>query len=201
MSLGSDFQEHLLLGFLTGGFMLWIPVIAAVVSSHLDEPELKTTKPMHLQDPHCSPTNRRNSVMFSLMTGLMRQVLPKLPHLWCVDMCWWKSKILIVVVLTGNAYNLFFQLQSLYRLFKKGKEKSTFLSVCVYWINIYTLQAHWKPVFMATCPWTSGCAFVSECCNIRFLSGRHSNIFLLSLCWLLITWMQGLLCFLSRTFA
>lgn len=59
MSLGSDFQEHLLLGFLTGGFMLWIPVIAAVVSSHLEEPELKTTKPVHLQDPHCSPTKQK----------------------------------------------------------------------------------------------------------------------------------------------
>lgn len=88
MSLGSDFQEHLLLGFLTGGFMLSIPMIAAVGSSHLEKSGLKTTKPVHLQDPHCSPPNRRNSVMFSLMTGLIqsRQLLPKLPHLWvCVD--------------------------------------------------------------------------------------------------------------------
>lgn len=82
-----------------------------------------------------------------------------------------------------------------------GKKKSAFLSVCVYWINIYTVWSHWKLVFMATFPCASGCGFVSQHCNIHSLSGRHLNIFLLSLCWLLIMWMQGLLCFLLRAFA
>lgn len=54
---------------------------------------------------------------------------------------------------------------------------------------------------MATFPCASGCGFVSQRCNIHSLSGRHLNIFLLSLCWLLIMWMQGLLCFLLRAFA
>lgn len=54
---------------------------------------------------------------------------------------------------------------------------------------------------MASFPCASGCGFVSERCNILFLSGRHLNIFPLSLCWLLIMWMQGLLCFLLNAFA
>lgn len=207
MILGSDFQEHfLLLGFLSGGFMLWIPVIAALGSSLSEEPELKTTKAVHLQDPHCSLTKQKKlcGVFIDNRIDSIEAVTAKIAP--PVSMCRQKSEVPIVVcipsvVLTDNACNLFFQLPSLYRSFKKGKEKSTFLSVCVYWINIYTLRAHWKPVFMATCPCTSGCAFVSERCNIRFLSGRHSNILLLSLCWLLIMWMQGLLCFLLRAFS
>ena len=54
---------------------------------------------------------------------------------------------------------------------------------------------------MASFPCAPGCGFISERCDMLFLSGRHLNIFLLSLCWLLIMWMQGLLCFLLKACA
>lgn len=54
---------------------------------------------------------------------------------------------------------------------------------------------------MASFHCASGCGFVSKRCSTLFLSGRHLNIFPLSLCWLLIMWRQGLLCFLLKAFA
>lgn len=130
-----------------------------------------------------------------------------MPHLWVAvfvegQRAWWcMCQLCMDMVLTENMHNLFFEFQSLYRPFKNRKrKKSAFLSAYVYWINIYILWSHWKSVFMASFPCASGCGFVSERCNILFLSGRHFNIFPLSLCLLLIMWMRGLLCFLLKAF-